>query len=70
MKLLLNAGTGFALAAWFLGTGLLAGFSTPHWDVVRADLAAAHPRQKLAAQLCGLFPAGTPRPATPACAED
>ena len=70
MKLLLNAGTGFALGAWFLGIGPLAGFSTPYWDVVRADLAAAHPRQKLAAQMGGLFPTGMPRPATPASAED
>jgi len=63
MRVLLNAAAGFALAAWFLGTGPFAGPPDPHWETVRADLAAARPQARLAAQASVLFPAGMPRPA-------
>jgi hypothetical protein len=63
MRFLLNAAAGFAFAAWILGTGPFAGPPNPHWDVVKADLAAARPQARLAAQAESLFPAGLPRPA-------
>ncbi len=63
MKFLLNAGAGFAFAAWILGAGPFAGPPDPHWDVVRADLAAAHPQARLVAQADILIPAGMPLPA-------
>jgi len=63
MRFLLNAGVGFAFAAWLLGTGPFAGPPDPHWDVVKADLAAARPQARLAAQAEFLIPAGLPRPA-------
>ena len=64
MGLLFKAGTAFAVAAYLLGTGPFAGPADPHWELVRADLAAAHPQERLAAQLATLFRPGTPRPAT------
>jgi hypothetical protein len=66
MGLLFKAATAFTLAAWVLGTGPFAGPADPHWDAVRADLAAARPKEVLAAQAEALFQAGLPRPATDA----
>ncbi len=63
MGLLFKAGTAFALAAWFLGMGPFSGPADPHWDVVKADLAAAHPRERLASQAQALFRSGMRRPA-------
>jgi hypothetical protein len=63
MGTLFKAATAFALAAWLLGEAPFAGPPDPHWDIVRADLAAAHPRERLAAQLGTLIQAGQPRPA-------
>jgi len=63
MRILLNAGAGFAFAAWILGTGPFAGPPDPHWDAVRADLAATRTQERLVAQATSLFPAGLPRPA-------
>ncbi|HJR57164.1 MAG TPA: hypothetical protein VJ798_11335 [Rhizomicrobium sp.] len=62
MGLLFKAGTAFAVAAYFLGTGPFAGPADPHWEVVRADLAAARPQERLAAQMAILFRPGTPHP--------
>lgn len=63
MGLLLKAASAFAFAACVLGTGPFAGPPDPHWDAVRAYLAAARPRERLAAQAEILFQAGMPRPA-------
>lgn len=63
MRLLLNAGTGLALA-WVMGLGSFAGLSAPSLNAVRADLAAARPLARLAAQADAIFSAaGMPRPA-------
>lgn len=62
MGLLFKAGTAFAVAAYLLGTGPFAGPADPHWEVVRADLAAARPQERLAAQMATLFRPGKPRP--------
>jgi hypothetical protein len=63
MGLLFKAAAAFTVAAWYLGTGPFAGPPDPHWDTVRADLAAARPRERLALQAQALFQAGSPRPA-------
>lgn len=63
MSLIFKAGTAFTVAAYLLGTGPFAGPADPHWDVVRADLAAARPQERLAAQMEALFSAGKPHPA-------
>lgn len=60
---LLNAGTGLVLTAWLSGLGPFAIPPDPHWDAVRADLAAADPTGQLSAQADALFTAGMPRPA-------
>ena len=62
MGLLFKAGTAFAVAAYFLGTGPFAGPPDPHWEVVKADLAAARPQERLAAQMATLFHPGKPHP--------
>lgn len=60
MGLLFKAGTAFAAAAWLLGYGPFSGPPAPRWDAVRAELAAAQPRARLAAQAETLFQAGMP----------
>lgn len=64
MSLIFKAGTAFAVAAYMLGTGPFAGPADPHWELVKADLAAARPQERLAAQVATLFRPGTPRPDT------
>jgi hypothetical protein len=52
----------FTLAASILGIGPFSGPVDPHWGDVRAELAAARPREKLAEQVRTVFRPGTPRP--------
>ena len=62
MSSLFNAVAAFCLAAAVLGTGPFAGPAAPHWEAVKADLAAVRPQERLAAQVGTLFRAGTPHP--------
>jgi hypothetical protein len=62
MSSLFKAAAAFTLAATILGIGPFAGPPSPHWEDVRADLAAARPREKLAEQARTMFRPGTPRP--------
>lgn len=60
--MLLKAAAAFTIAAALLGTGPLAGPLGPGWQRVRADLAAARPEARLAAEFRLLFRSGMPRP--------
>jgi hypothetical protein len=66
MSSLFKAAAGFCLAPALLGTGPFAGPADPHWELVKADLAAARPQARLQESLAGqartLFRTGTPRP--------
>ena len=59
--MLLKAATAFGIAATLMGTGPLAGNSG--WLRVKAELAAARPQARLAAQAQALFRTGLPHPA-------
>jgi len=60
--MLLKAAAAFGIAAALMGTGPLAGPLNPGWLRVKADLAAARPQTRLAAQAHVLFHSGEPRP--------
>jgi hypothetical protein len=59
--MLLKAVAAFAIAGAVMGTGPLAGPLGPGWLKVKADLAAAHPQVRLAAQAQDLFHSGLSR---------
>ena len=62
MSTLFKAAAAFSFAATILGIGPFAGPVDPHWQDVRADLAAARSQERLAEQVWTVFRPGTPRP--------
>jgi hypothetical protein len=60
--MLLKAAAAFGIAAALMGTGPFAGPLSPGWLRVKADLAAARPQARLAAQAHVLFQSGEPHP--------
>jgi hypothetical protein len=59
--MLLKFAAAFAIAATLMGTGPLPG--NPGLLLVKAELAAAGPQARLAAQVDALFQSGLPHPA-------